>query len=1121
MGETSMEVDEGPEWMVVGGSKAGRSDGKSGRIGMISGNNNGGAPFSGRRGGRGGYQRSCRPVHSNPQPNQTSPEVKKRLVDRYKWAKLAGDDYLPKAIDVGDLERRERVRNGMGSPEDLTAMEEQRKAHAEVRRNSIKAGDGMLSPTTNAMEIARRARARAGKATKEDLELLEKQRKVKAEHMKLERALNEATLGPILDQEDLERRRRIKEGKGTPDDMQLVENQRKLHLAKISTPLAGGGARSFASLLKPAPTLPEGVTTKLNYVEPTTRNGRRGAMIKQDLIKRIEEKVAGTLLIRRLTDEKIDPRYAKNFVKYCWGVEGNMFNIQIRRSGVMLIQFRRREDYLKVRQSGDTWMNGVYTIVRSWVEGRSIENEIITSLPVWIHLPEFPMHLWCPEVFSAIGSVLGTPVKADAHTTKGPNPNGPRLLITMKSDGQFPLEVPIYMNGEDGNDTDDIIKIAYVKMPIVCNKCKGFGHTEEACRGLESGYEKNKNFIPNKNFQVITGEDDQKVVEILSGEDDHLEKKGELEPMNVGGTEKDNELEIQGEKEEGEITNEKVIKDKLITSQGKVVVKMRRLNKRSKKKKKVTKARKGVDLWRLASQRIVRYVRDLASTRRGEQQSEKVLAGGDLTPGGGKNNVTYTNNEVTCDIGDIASTMGDTLHVGNPPTHAKITIEEEEKNRAVGCNASTTCDQEIAQGEDQGQFGELHTAQPSKSGSMNPRPMETSGEELQGESPKVNCTDTPKYFFQTLAADLIKKGELKDNRRININGLPRSAIGEKLKWLDQRDRAIKEKIKSRNETMRKGNLPTQKPILPFCKGYDVGKFKGAAEGFEGEYISKNTLPTFTFKELDSQEEGKESEEPPSISPDQEALELNDQKEISNSPTTGTNKDSDMAEKISGRTRSGGKGKVLKKVVGDGRRRKPKRVRATAQVNIGAPRKKRREAQEDNSELSTFECPPITGEDKLIGEDKLAGEDNQLSIEHNCEIQTPQQQQQDKQSKSTGYSKRRQEGTQTIQTRIKRISKKKQKEMERRAREQDLQQANSSNNNSGKNRKNYLIEPGNSSNEDEGETQLSESDPMEESEEDDDTEDEDYVLGRAEWSRSPMQEDDKGPEGDKEVESIQP
>ncbi|KMZ71874.1 hypothetical protein ZOSMA_1730G00020 [Zostera marina] len=624
--------------------------------------------------------------------------------------------------------------------------------------------------------------------------------------------------------------------------------------------------------------------------------------------------------------------------------------------------------------------------------------------------------------------------------------------------------------------------------------------------------------MPNKNSQVIAGEDDQKMVEILSGEDDQVEKKDELEPMNVGGTGKDNELEIQGEKEEGEITNEKVTKDKLIANQDKVVVKMRKLSKKSRKKKKIIKARKGVDLWKLASQRIARYVRDLASTRRGKQSEESVLAGGDLTPGGGKNNVTYTKNGITCDIGDIASTMGDTLHGGSPLTHAKDSMEEKEENRAVG-NKSTTCDQlelQREEREEQGQGEELHNSQMNKSGSTSPREVDDITMEVQGESPKDACTDKPKYFFQTLAANPMEKGAPKDIRRINIYEQPGSSLGEKIKKLDLKDRIIKEKVKARNENIRKGYLPTQKAILPFCKGYDGTKFQGAIEGFEGEYIPKNTLPNFTFHELADQGERDNGDLQPSIN---QPLEPTAQTEATTPPITHTESDNNKEDKISGRTRSGGKGKVLKKVVGDGRKRKPKRVRATAQAIIGAPRKKRREAQEGNSEFSTNECPPIVGEEKLAGEDKLTGEDNQLAIELNCEIQTPQQQQQDKQSKSTGYSKRRQEGTQIIQTRIKRISKKKQKEMERRAREEELQQANPSNNNSGKNRKDYLIETGNSSSEDEGETQFLESDPMEESGEND-TDDEDYVIGRAEWSRSPMQEDDKGPEGDKEGESTQ-
>lgn len=84
------------------------------------------------------------------------------------------------------------------------------------------------------------------------------------------------------------------------------------------------------------------------------------------MIKKLEQtKFASTLLVRRLTDEKIDPRFAKNFVRRVWGIDGEQFNVQVRRSGVFLIQFRRPEDYSTVKMDDDIWMIDVYTIVKN------------------------------------------------------------------------------------------------------------------------------------------------------------------------------------------------------------------------------------------------------------------------------------------------------------------------------------------------------------------------------------------------------------------------------------------------------------------------------------------------------------------------------------------------------------------------------------------------------------------------------------------------------------------------------------------------------------------------------------------------------------------------------------
>lgn len=70
-----------------------------------------------------------------------------------------------------------------------------------------------------------------------------------------------------------------------------------------------------------------------------------------------------------------------------------MFELQMRGADIFLLQFRKLEDYIKVHELGYTWMNGVFAIIKSWKEGRTIEKQQIRRLPIWVTMPEFPIHL--------------------------------------------------------------------------------------------------------------------------------------------------------------------------------------------------------------------------------------------------------------------------------------------------------------------------------------------------------------------------------------------------------------------------------------------------------------------------------------------------------------------------------------------------------------------------------------------------------------------------------------------------------------------------------------------------------------------------------------------------------
>ncbi|KMZ60017.1 hypothetical protein ZOSMA_623G00020 [Zostera marina] len=199
----------------------------------------------------------------------------------------------------------------------------------------------------------------------------------------------------------------------------------------------------------------------------------------------MEKKYRRTIMVRRMFVEKIDSNYEVHFVRVHWGIPENQFRIQIWNHGVFLIIFNRPEDYEKVKKAGDTWMGGVYTLVKGWKEGKRLVKESIESLPNWVSLSKFPKHLWDTSTFSSIGNVLEIPIRVDAHTAKAPNEDGARMLVKMEASSECPCEVPIFIQEEDGLLLEEIVQVHYLRPPPKGMRCKIFGHWTSQCISLQ------------------------------------------------------------------------------------------------------------------------------------------------------------------------------------------------------------------------------------------------------------------------------------------------------------------------------------------------------------------------------------------------------------------------------------------------------------------------------------------------------------------------------------------------------------------------------------------------------------------------------------------------------------
>ena len=86
-----------------------------------------------------------------------------------------------------------------------------------------------------------------------------------------------------------------------------------------------------------------------------------------------------------------------------------------------------------------------------------INVDSITSLTIWIQLPELDIKYWGMHSLSKLGSVIGIPLKTDKYTKDKSMLKYARLLVEMQLEGPFPDFI------EFANERDVIIrqKIVY------------------------------------------------------------------------------------------------------------------------------------------------------------------------------------------------------------------------------------------------------------------------------------------------------------------------------------------------------------------------------------------------------------------------------------------------------------------------------------------------------------------------------------------------------------------------------------------------------------------------------------------------------------------------------------
>lgn len=126
----------------------------------------------------------------------------------------------------------------------------------------------------------------------------------------------------------------------------------------------------------------------------------------------------------------------------------------------------------KVLSSGPHTFFGKPMVVKAWTPTFHFHQELLRVIPLWVRLPNLPLHCWSEDSLSRIGSILGVPLFADACTSQKFRVSFARLLIEMDVTHSLPTEIQIV----DGARNSYSQQVLYGWKPPFCTPCNKVGH---------------------------------------------------------------------------------------------------------------------------------------------------------------------------------------------------------------------------------------------------------------------------------------------------------------------------------------------------------------------------------------------------------------------------------------------------------------------------------------------------------------------------------------------------------------------------------------------------------------------------------------------------------------------
>lgn len=254
----------------------------------------------------------------------------------------------------------------------------------------------------------------------------------------------------------------------------LKQDNGSKHLDGVAAELdRGGGSKSWAAFF--ADNRLKGKGSELKFITPSVANGKRVVRFHSKEVvskeNRWKSSLIGCVYGIKPRVERISAFALARWRKY------GLISVSRVNSELFLFQFNDEQGCEQVVEGGPFTFDNHPLILKKW-QPRLILDTAACALPIWIQLPGLPWEFWTVEMLSKIGSVCGKPLYCDKCTLSKVKLGFARILVEMEATGEFPECIEL----ADENGKGFMQKVVYEWRPLVCSKCRKFGHLQQDCK---------------------------------------------------------------------------------------------------------------------------------------------------------------------------------------------------------------------------------------------------------------------------------------------------------------------------------------------------------------------------------------------------------------------------------------------------------------------------------------------------------------------------------------------------------------------------------------------------------------------------------------------------------------